>query len=259
MLTVTKTADDDTADFFVLPGDLSGTVYVRVVDTDRTAGNNVLDRLYIDSLFIVCETAATPPAAATDPDPADDASGVPINPVLTWTPSLWAASHDVYFGVNPVPGAAEFQGNQVGSSYVPGSLAADTTYYWAIDGVNSVGIAAGPVWSFTTGGATLGLHVAAIDLGIKRKAKDYRGEATVTVVDSGTGQPLAGATVQGDFSGAFSESASAVTDTSGQAVLTTGNRLPLPFSFTFTVSDVAAAGYLYLRANNVETSDSGSF
>lgn len=52
MLTVTKTADDDSTQTFTLPPTLKGNVYVRVVNTNRTAGNTTLDTLYIDQLFI---------------------------------------------------------------------------------------------------------------------------------------------------------------------------------------------------------------
>jgi len=52
LLTVTKTADDNVAQQAALPDGLSGTVYIRVVDTDRTSKNKVLDSLYIDKMFI---------------------------------------------------------------------------------------------------------------------------------------------------------------------------------------------------------------
>ena len=259
MLTVTKTADDDSSNFYLLPGDLSGTVYVRVIDTDRTQGNRALDSLYVDSLFIVSENATQAPTGATEPNPADGAVNVSANTVLSWTPSLLAASHNVYFGLNPTPGAAEFQLNQSANSFEPGSLEYDTTYYWAIDEVNGAGIAPGPVWSFTTGGASPETHVTAIDLGTQRAGKNYRGVATVTIIDSGTGQALAGATVQGDFSGIFNESVSAVTDSAGRATLTTSSKERLPFNYTFTVTGVSAPGYLYQASNNIETSDSGGF
>ena len=256
---MTKTADDDSSNFYLLPGDLSGTVYVRVIDTDRTQGNRALDSLYVDSLFIVSENATQAPTGATEPNPADGAVNVSANTVLSWTPSLLAASHNVYFGLNPTPGAAEFQLNQSANSFEPGSLEYDTTYYWAIDEVNGAGIAPGPVWSFTTGGASPETHVTAIDLGTQRAGKNYRGVATVTIIDSGTGQALAGATVQGDFSGIFNESVSAVTDSAGRATLTTSSKERLPFNYTFTVTGVSAPGYLYQAANNIETSDSGGF
>ena len=55
MLTVTKTADDDTAQTFVLPGDAAGTVYVRVEDTDRTPGHGGRDRVFVDHMWILSE------------------------------------------------------------------------------------------------------------------------------------------------------------------------------------------------------------
>ena len=158
-----------------------------------------------------------------------------------------------------MPNTNEFQGNQTANGFTPSALEADTTYYWTIDEVNSAGIAPGPVWSFTTGGASPETHVTAIDLGTQRAGKSYRGVATVTVIDSGTGQALAGATVQGDFSGIFNESVSAVTDSAGRVTLTTSSKERLPFNFTFTVTGVSAPGYLYQAANNIETSDSGGF
>jgi hypothetical protein len=52
MLTVTKTSDDDTSQSYELPGALSGTVYIRVVDTDSGKGNQDMDTIYIDHMYI---------------------------------------------------------------------------------------------------------------------------------------------------------------------------------------------------------------
>jgi hypothetical protein len=53
MLTVTKTVDDDTAQFFVLPKGLSGTLHVRAIDTNRQKRKTNLDTLFVDAMFIV--------------------------------------------------------------------------------------------------------------------------------------------------------------------------------------------------------------
>jgi hypothetical protein len=45
-------ADDNVDRVAVLPGSLSGTVTIRVVDTDRTAGHQTLDTFSIDELWI---------------------------------------------------------------------------------------------------------------------------------------------------------------------------------------------------------------
>jgi subtilisin family serine protease len=52
MLTVTKIADDDLAQTFALPAGTSGTVYVRVRDTDRTKSDPVLATVWVDHMFI---------------------------------------------------------------------------------------------------------------------------------------------------------------------------------------------------------------
>jgi hypothetical protein len=52
MITVTKTSDDDTYQTYALPSGLSGTVYIRVVDSDQTKNNITLDTIHIDHMFI---------------------------------------------------------------------------------------------------------------------------------------------------------------------------------------------------------------
>ncbi len=66
MVTVTKTADDDTSQTHTLPSSLAGTVYVRVTDNDRTPGNRTLDAVLIDHMFFRSETALLQSAAAVD-------------------------------------------------------------------------------------------------------------------------------------------------------------------------------------------------
>jgi hypothetical protein len=53
MLTVTKTEDNNTAQYFVLPKKISGTLHVRAIDTNRKKKRAQLDTLYVDAMFIV--------------------------------------------------------------------------------------------------------------------------------------------------------------------------------------------------------------
>jgi hypothetical protein len=90
---------------------------------------------------------------ASDPAPKDGytiARQVSLSPLLRWQPGLNATSRDVYFGVNPLPGAAEFQGNQTETTFNPGPLEFNTTYYWRIDEINPQATDTGDLWSFTT-------------------------------------------------------------------------------------------------------------
>ena len=93
--------------------------------------------------------------------PSNGAVDVKHTPVLTWSPGVYAASHQVYFGAdkdavrNANTGSPEYKGTKaLGSeSYDPGKLLWDATYYWRIDEVNNVNPDSpwtGNVWSFTT-------------------------------------------------------------------------------------------------------------
>ena len=100
----------------------------------------------------------TLPSTASNPSPADGATGVDPAVKLAWTPGSGAIAHDVYFGVDETlvaQGAAEtFKGKQVARQYDPGTLSLGATYYWRIDETaSSHGVPVkktGPVWSFTT-------------------------------------------------------------------------------------------------------------
>jgi hypothetical protein len=92
--------------------------------------------------------AATAPAAAVVGSPANGATGVSMSTSISWTAGSGATSHDVYFGTTSTP---TFKVNQTGTSYNPGSLTANTKYYWRIDEKNANGTTTGTVWSFTTG------------------------------------------------------------------------------------------------------------
>ena len=90
------------------------------------------------------------PSLASAPNPANSATDVNITPTLSWTAGAGAASHYVYFGTDSTPDETEYQGNQTATTYVPGTLISNTTYYWRIDEVGSGGVTTGTVWSFTT-------------------------------------------------------------------------------------------------------------
>ena len=98
------------------------------------------------------------PAKASEPNPADKAIDVAM-PLLQWTPGVATAFQDVYFGVNPTPGQAQYAGRLPLSQTVYFSaapFAPDTTYYWRVDeiGVDGKTVYMGDVWSFTSAPAT---------------------------------------------------------------------------------------------------------
>jgi len=114
MLTVSKTSDDDTAQSYELPSSLSGTVYIRVVDTDSGRGNQDMDTLYIDHLYI--RSASDSPitytltvnivgsgSVAKDPNQATyhygDTVQLTANAEPSWTFDSW--SEDLTGSTNP--------------------------------------------------------------------------------------------------------------------------------------------------------------
>jgi hypothetical protein len=103
----------------------------------------------------------TTQGAVGNPDPSNGAVDVKHTPTLTWSPGIYAASHQVYFGAdedavkNADTGSPEYKGTGVlgSQSYDPGKLEWDTTYYWRIDEVNNTNPDSpwtGILWSFTT-------------------------------------------------------------------------------------------------------------
>jgi len=96
-----------------------------------------------------------------NPNPSNGAVGIEHTPVFTWTPGVYAASHQVYFGAdkdavrNADTSSPEYKGtgNLGSESYEPGKLDWYSTYYWRIDEANNVNSDSpwtGSLWSFTT-------------------------------------------------------------------------------------------------------------
>jgi hypothetical protein len=127
--------------------------YIECTGTDVTPGvshTNVNRQSIIGFVVKAGENGPSPPQKATSPSPTNDAADVAITANLSWTAGSGATSHDVYFGIDSTPNGDEFQGNQTATTFEPGTLTNDVTYYWRIDEVNSDGTTEGTVWSFTT-------------------------------------------------------------------------------------------------------------
>lgn len=111
---------------------------------------------------VVTALPVTPPEAS-QPDPADGATGIQINPTLGWLPGIDANQHEVYLGMTAGAVEKAIDGNDPNislfatpkdSHFTPGLLEANTTYYWRVDEVNDAHpdkLWEGAVWSFTTG------------------------------------------------------------------------------------------------------------
>lgn len=106
------------------------------------------------SRIIEVEAWSSPsaPGSPSSPSPATTATGININPTLSWTAS-GAIRYDVYFGTAASPPLVN--SNQTASTYTPTTLSPSTTYFWKIVAKNAGGSTTGSIWSFTTaaGGA----------------------------------------------------------------------------------------------------------
>jgi hypothetical protein len=109
---------------------------------------------------IIPAAALSLPVRASNPKPANGTVDVSQTPQLTWSAGQNAVQHDVYFGADEnlvadadTTSTGIYRGRQNGTSYNPGALEWNTTYYWRIDEVNNLHPDSpweGSVWSFTT-------------------------------------------------------------------------------------------------------------
>jgi uncharacterized protein YciU (UPF0263 family) len=94
-----------------------------------------------------------PPYIPSNPSPEDGAVDVEVDAVLSWSggdPDPGdIVTYDVYFGVDSPPVLVST--GQLETSYDPGTMIYNTTYYWKIIAYDSHGAStSGPLWSFIT-------------------------------------------------------------------------------------------------------------
>ena len=99
--------------------------------------------------------------AIANPNPSNGAMDITQTPILSWTASVFASSHEIYFGTDPeavnnaTTASPEYKATKAlgDETYDPGKLAWNMPYYWRVDEVNDINPESpwkGPVWSFTT-------------------------------------------------------------------------------------------------------------
>jgi photosystem II stability/assembly factor-like uncharacterized protein len=93
------------------------------------------------------------PKTAYDPVPSDGGMFVGADVTLSWKAGMGSILHHVYFGENwneVKDGTSETYKGLVGTTtYTPGLLELDKTYYWRIDEFDGIETHQGNVWSFT--------------------------------------------------------------------------------------------------------------
>jgi hypothetical protein len=250
MLTVTKTSDDNAYQTFNLPWDLSGTVYIRVKDTDQTPGNRSLDTVFIDHMFIRSDSGTSLPPAPTGLTASPGNSQVS----LTWNASAGAESYNVR-GSTTIGGPYTTIATSVtANSYTDTGLNNGTTYYYVVSAVNAQGESIDSNEASATPQVLTDMHVQSITVTTVTVGKgEKKGHAQVVIADN-NGQPVPGANVTGTFTGDINESGTETTDAGGQAVIETTGKAKGGVAIMFCVNDVV--GPLFYESNaNVETCD----
>ncbi|MHC4331506.1 MAG: PA14 domain-containing protein, partial [Planctomycetota bacterium] len=130
-----------------------GTTYYWRVDEKEANGTTHKGNVWS---FLV------PPVKAYNPGPSDDARFVQTDVALSWEAGFGAKLHTVYFGDNFDDVSNAGAGAPVGTTtFDPGPLEFNKTYYWRVDELDPPFTHTGNVWAFTT---TLpGLGTAVMD------------------------------------------------------------------------------------------------
>jgi hypothetical protein len=101
--------------------------------------------------------SADTPAAPSEPYPAPGSNGVTVFVYLHWTGDNQTVTYDVYFGNESVPPLVI--SNVTTTTYNPGKLHENTTYYWKIVSFNAEQESTeSPVWMFATSPDTPPFH-----------------------------------------------------------------------------------------------------
>ncbi len=97
-------------------------------------------------------TQAIAPTKAREPSPADAATDIPRDTILSWTAPANVAKHIVYLGTDLDEVTNGTVGDEMSdATYDPVGLLYGQTYYWRVDEVNatSAKVTKGDIWSFT--------------------------------------------------------------------------------------------------------------
>jgi len=254
MLTVTKTADDNSEQVYSLPASLKGRVYVKARDTNHTKAAQTLDTLYVDSMSIISSQIAIPEA----PKPPVASAG----PDQTVTDADRTGSEIV-----TLDGSAS---DPAGSTL---------TFQWYVDGTavsGAINLTLTDPFEVGTHTATLivtnadgltgsddaiivvlapdaGMHIAGITGATSvRGSNQWTALATVTVVDQ-TGTAVSGASVSGTWSGASVAVVQGTTAADGKVTLSSGT-MRGGSSATFTVDNVTHGTLPHNSAADLVTS-----
>ncbi len=227
-----------------LPTGTSGTVYVRVVDTDRSWDRTSLDAVRVDALvFEIGGSTPTAPVAAFSGTPTSGT--VPLTVQFTdestGVPTSW--SWDFGDGTTATEASPSHTYQAVGTYTVSLTVSNDVGSD-SITKTDYVTVSDAPV------GGTL--SVASIAVTRKVAGPNNAGQATVVIQDSG-GAPVADATVTGVFTGPVGGTFSGLTQSDGSVFFETAKTKSASGEWCFEVTEVTHASLTYDASANAVT------
>ena len=233
------------------PQEIEGLIFASCADLGDGGDDNVFGHGRIDAAGAV--------ALATE----SQFNQVPVS-VVTATPTVGVASLHVAFDgtlSNDPDGdivsyAWNFGDGSSGSGAVTDHIyASDGTYTAKLTITDNAGASAwDTVQIMVEPDSSKRVYVENIEMALASVPGGDVAEARVAIVDL-DGSPFSGAVVTGTWSGPKSSTAVETTGSDGCAVLTS-LKAKDTFTYTFTVTDVSAAGYTYDPTLNSETTDS---
>jgi hypothetical protein len=252
MFTVTQSYDDNSYYSFNLPDTLSGTLYVRVIDTARTPGVYNESSIHIDELFVRVHTV--PGIAPSSP------TGLVATALFYDTVQLsWVGTSDNEMGFYIERSADGIDGwEQVGITapdttvFTDSGLSPNRAYYYQVQAFNASGTSGYSEIASTTTLQADALHVGGLDSSSQQNRKLWDAFATITVKDH-NGTSVIGATVNGTWD--TGDTSSCVTDASGQcSVSNTKLKTSNVSSTSLTVTELSKNGYIYDSESNTISS-----
>jgi len=242
---------------YALPSDVSGTVYIRLSDTDASKRELVCGVVFVDYLAIRVNDVPPPPDTTPPAAPSGLAATAGDAQVsLDWNDNTESdlAEYVVYRSLDGVDYQAVASG-VVDSAYVDSGLTNDTTYYYVVTAVDTSGnesAASGPVSATPQAGIAQDISVGGIAMELSRAGKNWKAYATIAL-----NRVVANAAVACDWyldGQLLASGQTAVTDASGQAVSQSPPvKAKSGHVFRIVITDVTLAGYMYVPS--VETAE----
>ena len=195
------TADSSPATYsFNLPATINGTLYVKVTDTDRTAGNMTLDSIAVDRLYVRTGFEVGEVPAAPSELMADSLSSSQI--ALDWSDN---SDNELGFKVECLETGGWVEAGRVGTNivtYTDSGLQPDTAHTYRVSAYNGSGssVSSNEATATTEAGAAITLSVQIYKVRAEYFADlTWSGATTDTVDIYRDGNELATVTTSGAY------------------------------------------------------------